>query len=74
MEILEPTKNLACERSSDILFEFPMFEQTPSNGTTRDIFQETKEKETNQYWRNNDKPIPMAYMLKFVGVSSNPRY
>lgn len=43
MEVLQPTKDLASEGLCDLFVEFAMLAQATGNGTTRNVFQETRQ-------------------------------
>ena len=41
MEVLKTAQNLSRERPGDVVIELAMLEQTASNRSTRDVFNET---------------------------------
>ena len=69
MKVFQSREDLFSEILGSVFFETAIFTQATSDGTTRDILQKT--------WRIsevNNLEINPTYMLRKLGVSSNPKY
>ena len=71
MEVVQTVKDLSSERLGYILVEPTAFSQDAGNRTTRNVFKEAIGSPSAEcQWYTETK----TNMLRYLGVSSNPRY